>query len=118
MDWLLALVSQSCEGSETEGKAFVDTFALCHGAACLGRYTQWNHIANSRFLNLGARLDYILCDTSMRQAQRSNAGGRRKFASLGISSNRPSAKAEAFGEDSDLGAGRLIVATCSRDSRG
>eukprot|EP00439_Symbiodinium_sp_Y106_P024591 s1013_g3.t1 len=67
VDWLLALVSQSCEGSETEGKAFVDTFALCHGAACLGRYTQWNHIANSRFLNLGARLDYILCDTSMQK---------------------------------------------------
>ena len=78
MDWLLALVSESSEGSETEGKAFVDTFALCHGAACLGRYTQWNQLANSRFSNTGARLDYILCDTSMRQAQLSNAGGGRK----------------------------------------
>ncbi|OLP85366.1 DNA-(apurinic or apyrimidinic site) lyase 2 [Symbiodinium microadriaticum] len=67
VDWLLALVSESSEGSETEGKAFVDTFALCHGAACLGRYTQWNQLANSRFSNTGARLDYILCDTSMQK---------------------------------------------------
>ncbi|CAE7255006.1 unnamed protein product, partial [Symbiodinium sp. CCMP2456] len=67
VDWLSALVSESSEGSETEGKAFVDTFAFCHGAACLGRYTQWNQTANSRFSNIGARLDYILCDTSMQK---------------------------------------------------
>ena len=48
--------------------SLLDTFAECHGKA-EQRFTHWVQQANMRYCNKGSRLDYILCDNKMPEAE-------------------------------------------------
>ena len=54
-------VERVCSWLNGANASLLDTFSSCHELA-QQRFTCWMQLANLRYCNKGARLDYILCD--------------------------------------------------------